>query len=130
MLTVVFISTSLLGAAFPLLSQAFVAADDHTGRGVSYLYLSNILGSAAGSLLIGFYVTDHLSLRDISTNLLFAGAAVALMFSIASRAISRITILGLVGCCVLAGVSRPLYSHLYERLLYRTTYRNSPPPGT
>ena len=128
MLTVVFISTALLGAAFPLLSHAFVSADNHTGRGVSYLYLSNILGSAAGSLVVGFYIADHLSLRDIATSLLFAGAILALMFGIAARGIGRLTILGLFACGVLAVFSRPLYSHLYERLLYKTSYHDFSKP--
>ena len=37
------------------------------------LYLANILGSAAGSILTGFVLMDHLGLVDIGAALVVAG---------------------------------------------------------
>jgi len=122
MFAFVFAAAALLGAAFPLLSHAFVQAEQHSGRGVSYLYLSNILGSAAGSLIVGFFITQALSLRGIAMALLIAGTLVALLFAVAAKGIGRAALSGLAGCLLLAAFSHPLYSHLYERLLYKTAY--------
>ena len=65
-LALVAVATSLLGAVFPLVSHFGIAPDDRAGARLSYLYLANILGSAAGSLLIGFVAMDHLSTTEIA----------------------------------------------------------------
>jgi len=57
-LVLVFIAASLLGAAFPLLAHLTVRPGDGAGQAISYLYLSNIIGSTLGSFLIGFVVLD------------------------------------------------------------------------
>ena len=41
----------------------------------AFLYLANILGSAAGSVLTGFVLMDHLGLVDVGAALVVAGSA-------------------------------------------------------
>ena len=64
-----FIVAGLLGSVLPLLCQLAVAADERAGRGVSLVYGSNIVGSALGSLLIGFVAMQYFGLRQISLQL-------------------------------------------------------------
>ena len=56
------------------------------------LYLSNILGSAAGSILTGFVLMDHLGLVDIGAALVMAGlvCAVLLIAALAPAARGKI----------------------------------------
>ena len=64
------IVAALLGAAFPILSHTTIGPTEQAGKRLSYLYLSNIIGSALGSFVIGFVVLDHLSTRQTSLLLL------------------------------------------------------------
>ena len=73
----VFVAASLLGAAFPLLSQAAIGPRHDAGGKLGYLYLGNIVGSALGSFLIGFVIIDHWSTRATSLFLLALGVAIA-----------------------------------------------------
>ena len=52
-----------LGTDFPLLAETAVAPDAAAGRGVARLYVANIAGSVAGTLVTGFVFMDVLSLR-------------------------------------------------------------------
>src|SRR5579885_1072991 len=65
-LPLVALAAGLLGAAFPLICHLAVGPDSDAGAGLSYLYLSNIAGSAAGTWLVGFVLMDYLTLRGIS----------------------------------------------------------------
>jgi spermidine synthase len=124
----VFIAACLLGAAFPLLSHAAIDPAQKAGKGVSLLYLSNILGSTAGSFLIGFIVFDHWSTRATSVLLLVLGMAVSVVLAALAGPKARKVRLAAAGavCVALALASGPLFSGLYERLLFKTTYK----PGT
>lgn len=64
-----FIAAALLGSVLPLLCQSSIAASDSAGRNVSLIYLSNILGSTLGSLVIGFVLMDHFGTQAISIQL-------------------------------------------------------------
>ena len=66
---ILFLVAALLGSVLPLLCQLGVTADEKAGRGVSLVYLSNILGSTLGSLLIGFVLMQHFGLRQVSQGL-------------------------------------------------------------
>jgi spermidine synthase len=72
----VFISAALLGAAFPLASHASIdPADSKAGARLSYLYLSNIIGCASGSYLVGYFAMNSLSTEGVSIVLLSLGLA-------------------------------------------------------
>ncbi|MHB1080801.1 MAG: fused MFS/spermidine synthase [Prosthecobacter sp.] len=63
---------TLLGVTFPLLCQAAIPPNKDTGSRLSWLYLANIIGSGAGSLLTGFVFMEWLSLHLLSVLLLGA----------------------------------------------------------
>jgi spermidine synthase len=66
-----FVTAALVGSVLPLLCQLSVSADEKAGRGVSLVYVSNILGSVAGSLGIGFVWMQYFGLRQICLQLGF-----------------------------------------------------------
>jgi spermidine synthase len=71
------------GALLPYLAEFGVAADDRAGMRTGLLYLVNILGSAAGSIITGFVLTDRLSLVATGATLVAAGFACAALFAAA-----------------------------------------------
>lgn len=127
-LTFVFvcIGAALLGAAFPILCHASIDPDGAAGKRLSYLYLSNIIGSAVGSFTIGFIAMDHLSTAQVSMLLLFCGMMSTVALAIFARPlpIKRILAASLFACIVLALVSHALFSSTFERLLMKSDYRS------
>jgi spermidine synthase len=117
-----FFTAALLGSVLPLLCQLSVPADEQAGRGVSLVYVSNILGSVAGSLVIGFVLMHHFGLRQVSIQLglttVLTGVAV-LFFQSRSFRMPPVWALILVLACVAAvPASSRWYSGLYERLIF------------
>ncbi|HTW79773.1 MAG TPA: fused MFS/spermidine synthase [Terracidiphilus sp.] len=121
----VFVAATLLGAAFPLLAHASIDPAQRVGKGVSFLYFSNIIGSTMGSFLIGFVVMDHWSTQATSVFLLGLGLVVALVFASYSGRKTRRAVFAVecAVCAVLAASSHPLFSSMYERLLFKTDYK-------
>jgi spermidine synthase len=66
---VFFVTAGLLGSVLPLICQLAVAAGHKAGRIVSWTYVSNILGSMLGSLVIGFIIMHHFGLKQVSLQL-------------------------------------------------------------
>ena len=123
----VFAAATLLGAAFPLLAHATIDPAKKVGKGLSLLYLSNIIGSTLGSFLIGFVVMDHWSTQATSVFLLGLGLAVAIAFATFSGWKMRRAMFA-AECAIyvlLAFGSHPLFSSMYERLLFKTDYKPS-----
>ena len=121
-LPLVAIAAGLLGAVLPLLAHAAIPPDRRAGARVSYLYLANVIGSTAGSLLTGFLLLDHLGLTRTSSLLagggLLGGAA---LLGYAGAARGRVALaLGLGLAPVLA--SGLLFQGFWERLLYKQDY--------
>jgi spermidine synthase len=123
----VFVAAALLGAAFPILSHAAIHPAQEAGRRISYLYLSNIVGSALGSFIVGFVILDHWSTRATSSMLLALGIVIAIVLAGLARPIQLKGVLsvGIPISVVLLLVSGPLYSHIYERLLFKGGYSES-----
>jgi len=123
----VFIAAALTGSTFPLISHAFVDPQRDSGTRVSLLYLSNIIGSTLGSFLVGFVIGNFWSTRATCVFLLAVEAAVAVALALlAGVTFRRGFLLGLAGCALLALISGPVFSGLYERLRMRDSYT----PGT
>ena len=61
------------GALLPYLAELGIAADGQAGMRTAFLYLANILGSAAGSILTGFVLMEYLGLIDVGVALVVAG---------------------------------------------------------
>jgi len=123
----VFVAAALLGAAFPLLSHAAIDPAQQSGKHISFLYMSNIVGSTLGSFLVGFVVLDHWSTRTTSLLLLGLGLIVAcvLAFLSSPKVPKGLFLVGVAACIVLGLTSGPLFSGLYERLLFKARYNSS-----
>jgi spermidine synthase len=113
-----------LGAVFPLLAHSGIEPDNRAGRRVSYLYLANILGSTAGSLLTGFVLMDHLGLGGLHVLLAFLGLGMSLLILwLDPRALQTAALASLVGlglACAFLG-RRP-FEKIYEKLQFKKAY--------
>jgi spermidine synthase len=119
-LPLVAITAAMLGAAFPLLCHISVPPDSHAGAGLSYLYLSNIIGSAGGAWLVGFILMDVWSLRWISVFLVLAGLSMALiLLGVNARQAAQRVLAGGLAAAIVAVVvlsSGPLYATVYGQM--------------
>lgn len=120
------IATTLLGAILPLVSHFAIAPDDRAGARLSYLYLANILGSTAGSLLTGFIAMDFMSTRGIAVTLglLGVGLASVVLFQ-TGLSMMRLVSHGVEFAAVAFGMvflSHSLFDQLYERLLFKDRF--------
>ncbi|HZU21431.1 MAG TPA: hypothetical protein VE998_01285, partial [Terriglobales bacterium] len=126
-LPLIAIAAAMLGATFPLLCHVAVPADSRAGARLSYLYMSNIAGSAAGSYIVGFILMDHLSISQIAMVLGIAGGALAAILFILSGlgGSRRYAAFGAVAAClILAPLGTPrLFHHIYEKLLFKLYYQ-------
>ena len=121
-LALVALAAGTLGAILPLVSHAAIPPDRRAGARLSYLYLANVIGSTAGSLLTGFLLLDALGLRATSLALasggLLAGAAV-LVFARERK--GRIAV-GLVAGLLPLLASGWLFDGFWERLYHHQDY--------
>ena len=69
----VLVAGAALGITFPLLCHAAVPANEDSGQRLSWIYLANIIGSGAGSLLTGFVLLEWVPLSLLTMLLLVAG---------------------------------------------------------
>lgn len=127
----VFIAATLLGSAFPLLSHTAVNPAKNAGKQLSFLYLSNIAGSTLGSFLVGFVVLNYCSTCATSLLLLGLGLIVASVLVFLSGPAksghnhpSVLFATGCAACLALAMASGLLFNGMYERLLFKTDYRD------
>ncbi len=115
----VILAGALLGLAFPLLCHAAIPPGNNTGSQLSRLYLANIIGSGAGSLLTGFLFMEWLSLHHLSL-LLFI---VSLLWTKGIAAGSRFPryLAPLLFVTITASASP--FRSLYERLQYKHEFK-------
>jgi len=117
-----FVTAALVGSILPLVCQLSVNADGSAGQSISLIYVSNIVGSAAGSLAIGFVLMNYFTLRQVS--LLLSLAAICLGFSLFVFVKLRPSIppawalLLVAACFITTFMSGPRYSLLFERLTF------------
>jgi spermidine synthase len=76
------------GGLLPYLAELGIAADGQAGMRTAFLYLANIAGAAAGSILTGFVLMDNLSLVTIGVVLVVAGVLCTLLL-VATVALPR-----------------------------------------
>lgn len=117
-LALVALSGAMLGVVFPLVCHRAVESNAESGARLSWLYLANILGSGAGSLLTGFVLMDWLTLHQLSLILLITAAGWAL--SISPVRSVRFFVLPIA----VALITMPAFVSLYERLQYKADYQN------
>jgi spermidine synthase len=130
-LPLVAVAAAMLGATFPLVCHICVRPDQRAGAGISYLYFSNIVGSAAGGWIVGFVLMDLWTLRWISVFLAFLGAGMAVALSgtaqLGRREKNKALLLtaGLSFAIVLS--SRPLFATIYGQMQSKQDWGQ---PGT
>jgi predicted membrane-bound spermidine synthase len=76
----VYLVARFWGPLLPYLAEVGIAADGKAGMRTALLYLANILGSAAGSILTGFFLMDHMGILAIAVALVVAGSLCTAMF--------------------------------------------------
>jgi spermidine synthase len=125
-LVIVAIAAGFFGAILPLLSHLGIAPDSRAGGRLSYIYLANIIGSAAGSLVTGFVLSDLLTTEELARGLGLLGLVVPIALFATTRGWQRRTGWIATGATALMIIvaARPLFGHLYERLLFKTHYSN------
>jgi spermidine synthase len=114
-----------LGAIFPLVTHAWIDPDARVGRRVSYVYVSNILGSTSGSLVTGFVLMDHLTLGGLHALLGVLGLALSgaiLVFDAPGKRLAPALVVASLGAaCALFG-ARP-FETIYEKLQLKGRYQ-------
>jgi len=126
-LPLVVVAASLLGVVLPLICHFAIPPDDRAGAALSWLYLANIVGSAAGSLVTGFVLLDRLPLATISTGLAVGGLVVAvgiLGFSdLGAPAVARRAVVAAAGAAAILTAGPALHDGLWERLQRKQEWR-------
>ena len=127
-LVVVALAAALLGAILPLVSHFGIKPDDRAGQKLSYVYLANIIGSAAGSLVTGFVLFDLWPMATISAILVSIGLLLVALVVVFSnlKATSRLGALAAVGMAtlVMVGLTPKVTHRIYEKLLYKRDFDN------
>lgn len=120
------VAAACLGAVFPMLCHISMPADEHSGARMSYLYLSNILGSALGSYLTGFVLMDTLPLRQVSVILALLGLALGTGLLLKAKLARERFIGAAFGALAVALfvvlACDPLYNAMYEKMLMKDKY--------
>jgi spermidine synthase len=128
-LLAVALAAALLGAILPLVSHFGIKPDDRAGANVSYVYLANIVGAAAGSLLTGFVFLDLWPLAKVGAVVAALGmllAALLLALSDLKKAARGLTVAATLGAGLLVFWKTPvLYDRIWERLLYKAQFDES-----
>jgi spermidine synthase len=119
-----FLTAALIGSVLPLICQAAVSADGGAGRGVSLVYVSNITGSALGSLAIGFLLMNHFGLRQVSLQIgmgaVVSGGVILLFAQGHFRVPPAWALATIIAAVVAVPVASRSYSNLFERLIFGT----------
>lgn len=117
-----FVTAGLIGSVVPLLCQLAVSPGREAGQGVSLIYISNIAGSALGSLGVGFVLMHHFGLKQMSLGLglsaVIAGSFI-LLFHSGGLGLPPVWTMALtVTSLVAVPLSLRWYPLLFERLVF------------
>ncbi len=117
-----FLAACFLGSVLPLLCQSSVSVNHSAGRSVSLIYLSNIVGSTLGSLVVGFVLMNHFGTQAISTQLAAATAVtgfVVILFRTGrfQTPPKNAWILAIVAAAAIA-LAAPTYNNLYGKMIF------------
>lgn len=124
-------ATACLGATFPLLCHISIASDSDSGAKLSFLYMSNIIGSATGSFIIGFILMDIWPLSRIAVVLALLGIGLGLLVVIQCGNIDAKEVTAALMVCLLVvmaivGSSGRLFANVYEKLQYKGGWTRVP----
>jgi spermidine synthase len=117
---------AMLGTCFPLIGHLGVKPDHLAGARTSYLYLSNVVGSALGSTLTGYLLLDVWPLSRVAQLLALVGIGVGLLLFVMAetRQSSRLLAGGVAVGVALAvqQLSPAAFDGFWERLVYKQLY--------
>nr|CRH04230.1 putative spermidine synthase (Putrescine aminopropyltransferase) [Candidatus Magnetococcus massalia] len=120
------ISAALWGAVLPLAAHLGITADGQAGAGMGKIYLANILGSVAGSLVVGFWLMDHLGIAQLATlnSLLGLAMAVAVAFWLIPYRWERLAGIAasLLVALFMVSNNAVLFNQFYEKLLLKQDF--------
>ena len=116
-------AAALLGIVLPLLCHLAIPADRNAGARMSYVYLANIIGSALGSLLTGFFLMEWLKLWQIESLLLLLAVVIGFALAWSAGGIQKQDCLLWSVVLLLAGGSPLLHQGVYEHLQSKGDYR-------
>jgi len=110
-----------LGEVFPLVAHLAIPPDGKAGFRVGLVYTMNIVGSALGTLLTGFILSQAFGLRGLATLLATFTLCLTLLLALSSGSLRRrpsaFVAAGLLSALVLMGLQEKLTTHLFESML-------------
>jgi predicted membrane-bound spermidine synthase len=122
-LLLAFLVAKLWGTVLPVLAEIGIAADGKAGLRTGQLYLANIVGSAAGSVVTGFVLMNLLSLGELPIALLIGGLACTALIAWAMPLTRRMRLAVAAGAlaAAIAGLvlGPSLTSDVIEALLWK-----------
>jgi len=121
-----FVTAALMGSVLPLVCQLAVSADDKAGRRVSLVYVSNIMASVLGTLMIGFVLMNHFGLRQISLGLGMAAVVAGAIVLLCARGALLLPPAWVLGIILAALVAVPAASRFYSSLFERLVFADGP----
>lgn len=124
-----FFVAGLLGSIFTLVCRLAIPVGPGAGKRVSLIYLANIFGSAAGSLIVGFVLLNHFGLKQVTSRLAFGAfiVGVGTLFLSPVKLGSLRMSAGLAAAVSIIALSVAPYSYarLFEKLVWRSQARPS-----
>ena len=126
-LVLVAIAAAAQGTTLPLMCHVAIPPDARAGARLSYVYLANILGSGAGSLLTGFWLMEYFPLHQIAAVLAALAIVLAGWFGWRTLVQDRVSLVCGLVLLGLAAAHGPLHEGLWERLFWRHEVAGKPP---
>ncbi len=121
LLMVVF-GAAMLGTILPMLCHLAIRPDAQAGQHMAGIYLANILGSGAGSLLTGFVLMECMPLRWLCLLICVGGVLLADWLWSSSSERRHVWFWQSVHMILLLALGWTMHSCLWERLQYRSDY--------
>jgi len=125
----VYVMARLWGAVLPNLAELSIAADEKAGMRTAFLYLANILGSAAGSVITGFVLMDHMGLVAIATTLVLASVLYTLVFIVFLVAPPRVKLRRAALAATMGLAAVIVGPRVSEHVLESLQWKGMPPDG-
>lgn len=124
------LTAAIAGGVFPIVCQMADRAGA-AGQTISLVYLANIIGATAGSLITGFILLDLLPVHGVAVWVGIAGAASAIFAFAVARAPKGRKLAGALAAPLLIIASiflaRPHFDSLLERLQYKSEFADKKP---
>jgi spermidine synthase len=123
-LPLVTLAAAAQGVILPWLCERGIAPDQRAGLQLSFVYLANIVGSGAGSLVTGFLLLEWLTFAQLALALTLSGFALAFLLVPAGSGRSgwlwraQLALFALL----VFFISPPLHRDLWERLSYKNKF--------